>query len=125
MTFENKNYALDISKKTFQKGQIVDKDVIKQSIETILMTERYERVFEPDFGFNLSNIVFERLNESEAENLLTSIIRHVSKYENRIRVLPNACRMNINQSQHTIDINLVYVIIAEGTVDNFNRRLVF
>ena len=125
MRFESNKYALDISRKPISRGVVVDVDDIKQSIETILMTGRYERVFEPGFGFNLGGIVFEQLNESSAESLLTSMIKQVSTYENRVKVLSNACRMNINSTAHSIDIRLVFVVIVTGNVEEFNKRILF
>jgi len=125
MRFESNKYALDISRKPISKGVVVDIDDIKQSIETILMTGRYERVFEPAFGFNLDGIIFERLEASSAESLLTNITKHVGMYENRVKVLSNACRMNINNIAHSIDIKLVFIVIATGNVEEFNKRILF
>jgi phage baseplate assembly protein W len=122
--FEFKNYALDISKNVLSKGQVVDKDVITQSIETILMTDRYERVMEPSFGSMLSGLVFERLDRTQASTLLDDIINLIRTFETRVSILSNACRLKVNVENHYIEIKIVYVIIG-GSVEEFNKRIVF
>lgn len=123
--FFNTNYALDLSKKVSSQSDVVDKAAINQSIECILMTEQYERVFEPNFGSFLSSIVFERLNNDNAEKLLDAIISLVTKYENRITVVSELCSMNVSQTDHMISLKLVYVINSDNTPGEFNKKIVF
>ena len=89
------------------------------------MTEQYERVFEPNFGSFLSSIVFERLNNDNAEKLLDAIISLVTKYENRITVVSELCSMNVSQNDHMISLKLVYVINSDNTPGEFNKKIVF
>lgn len=123
--FFNSNYALDLAKKVSSQSDVVDKAAINQSIECILMTEQYERVFEPNFGSFLSSIVFERLNNDNAEKLLDAIISLVTKYENRITVVSELCSMNVSQNEHMISLKLVYVINSDNTPGEFNKKIVF
>lgn len=123
--FFNSNYALDLAKKVSSQSDVVDKAAINQSIECILMTEQYERVFEPNFGSFLSSIVFERLNNDNAEKLLDAIISLVTKYENRITVVSELCTMNVSQNDHMISLKLVYVINSDNTPGEFNKKIVF
>lgn len=123
--FFNSNYALDLAKKVSSQSDVVDKAAINQSIECILMTEQYERVFEPNFGSFLSSIVFERLNNDNAEKLLDAIISLVTKYENRITVISELCTMNVSQNDHMISLKLVYVINSDNTPGEFNKKIVF
>ena len=123
--FFNSNYALDLAKKVSSQSDVVDKAAINQSIECILMTEQYERVFEPNFGSFLSSIVFERLNNDNAEKLLDAIISLVTKYENRITIVSQLCSMNVSQNDHMISLKLVYVINSDNTPGEFNKKIVF
>lgn len=122
--FEFKNYALDISKKAMTQGQVIDKQVITQSIETILMTDRYERVMEPSFGSFLSGLVFETLDSTQASKLLDDIIRLIRTYEDRITILSNRCNLKVNLPGHYIELKILYVING-GSVEEFNKRIVF
>lgn len=121
----DKNYALDISKKTITEMDVIDKAAINQSIESILMTDKGERVFEPTFGSFLSNIVFEKLNQNSAETLLDEIIKLILRYEKRINIITNLCRMSISSSNHSLDLKIVYVINSDQSPGQFNKKIIF
>lgn len=123
--FFNSNYALDLAKKVSSQNDVVDKAAINQSIEAILMTEQYERVFEPSFGSFLSSIVFERLNSNSAEKLLDSIISLIVKFEKRISVLSQLCSMNISTNDHMISLKIVYVVNSDQSPGEFNKKIIF
>lgn len=119
------NYALDLSVKTIAKAVVVDQDVISQSIENILMTGFRERVMEPSYGSILPNYIFEKLTPQNADSLLSDVIRLIKKWENRVRVLDNDCRIILNKPAHYIELYIVYYNIAAGTTAAFNKRIVF
>lgn len=123
--FTTKNYALDLSKKTISRGEIHDKDVITQSIESILMTGYRERVFEPSYGSFLPNVIFERLTPSEADKLLNEVIKLITKYEDRITVVNNLCKIKVSLTNHFLELTIVYVINENGNREEFNKRIVF
>lgn len=118
------NYALDLSKKALSVGEVVDKDVINQSIEAILMTGIGERVFE-DFGSLLSTVVFENLDSNSAENLLDSIINTIVTYEKRITIVSDVCSLNISRAQHSLHLKIVYYINVDGSSSEFNKKIIF
>jgi len=119
------NYALDLNKKVLTNVDAIDKQVISQSIESILMTDFGERVFEPNFGSFLSTIVFDRINEKSGESILDSIIEQILKFENRISIYTESCSLNISRSTHTMEIKIMYVINKTKTPGEFNKKIVF
>lgn len=118
------NFALDLNKKVLTNVDAVDKDVIHQSLEAILLTGVGERVFE-DFGSFLQTILFHRLDENNAENLLDEIISTISRYENRITVISNSCALNISRQTQTMRLKIVYYINSDGAIGEFNKKIVF
>ena len=124
MAYFLNEYALDVAKKVSTDMDVVDKSAINQSIESILMTEPNERVFE-DFGSFLSGIVFESLDARSAEALLDNIIKLVLKYESRISILTNLCSMNISRSSYSLELKLLYVISTDQSPGQFNKKIIF
>lgn len=118
------NFALDLNKKVLTNVDAVDKDVIHQSLEAILLTGVGERVFE-DFGSFLQTILFHRLDENNAENLLDEIISTISRYETRITVISNSCALNISRQTQTMRLKIVYYINSDGAIGEFNKKIVF
>lgn len=122
---DGSNYAIDISKKSFTNGVVVDQDVISQSIENILMTGFRERVMEPSYGSILPSYIFERLSTQNADSLLSDVIRLIKKWETRVYVVESDCRIILNKPAGYIELYIVYYNIASGTTASFNKRLVF
>lgn len=123
-TYFLNNFALDLNKKVLTNVDSVDKDVIHQSLEAILLTGVGERVFE-DFGSFLQTILFHRLDENNAENLLDEIISTISRYETRITISSELCALNISRQTHTIRLKIVYFINSDGAIGEFNKKIVF
>lgn len=123
-TYFLNNFALDLNKKVLTNVDSVDKDVIHQSLEAILLTGVGERVFE-DFGSFLQTILFHRLDENNAENLLDEIISTISRYETRITISSELCSLNISRQTHTIRLKIVYYINSDGAIGEFNKKIVF
>lgn len=118
------NFALDLSKKVLTNVDVVDKDVINQSIESILLTGIGERVFE-DFGSFLQTVLFHRLDSDSAERLLDEMISTIVRYETRITIVSDLCSLNISRQTQTMRIKLVYYINADGSSGEFNKKIVF
>lgn len=64
-----------------------DEQLVKNNVLQILSTIPGERVMRPDFGVNLRNMVFERINPVSIDLLRDEIITAIRKYEPRINVL--------------------------------------
>lgn len=120
----NQRYAYDLSKNVISKGEVWDDDVIKQSIEMILSTGYGERVFNPSFGSDLPYYMFENLNEQNGELLLTSIINSIKKWEDRVEIIDNLCRLVLYPDQNAILLNITYVIKKTNIVSKFEKKII-
>jgi phage baseplate assembly protein W len=125
MKFVQANFALDIHKKPLSIVECQDKKAIAQSIESIIMTQKGERVYQPKFGSFLNAEMFKKLTPNNAESVLYRLIDLIKMWEKRITILENDCSMNIDNSTSTLYLNIVYVINVIGEVDSFNKKIVF
>lgn len=119
------NFAYDLSKNILSKGEIWDDDVIKQSIEMILGTYFGERLFNPNFGSELSFYLFENLTENNGERLLNSIINSIKTWEDRIEILENQCKLILYPNQNSISLTLIYKIKKNNTISKIEKRIIF
>jgi phage baseplate assembly protein W len=74
---------------TFDKGihalkMVSDEEDIAQSLFIILSTTPGERVMNPEFGCNLSQIVFKALDETTRQEIISLVREAVLNYEPRI-----------------------------------------
>lgn len=119
------NYALDISKRSFTIVEVKDKDAISQSIESILLTTKGERVLFPTFGSELNASIFKSLNAETGEKLLTYVINLIKTWEKRIYIVEEKCKMSINIQTQTLTIDIIYYLLSDGSAGRFNRKIIF
>lgn len=65
-------------------NKLSDERAIIQSIKTILLTKHYERPFNPDFGSNITKLLFEPLDPITAVSLKREIEQTLKNYEPRV-----------------------------------------
>lgn len=88
-----------------------NENAVKRSIRNLISTNSYERVFKPDIGGNIRNMLFENIETltlSQIENMVEATI---SNYEPRARLL------NVIASS-SFDDNAVYVKVVFAIVGN-------
>ena len=68
-------------------ARVYDRAAIKQSIRNIILTNRFERPFNPEFGCNLRQFLFEPLGAWDVYEMETVIQEQLEQYEPRIQVL--------------------------------------
>lgn len=117
-------WAYDISKKPISKGEVWDTDVINQSIENILSTGFGERVFNPTFGSNLQNFLFNGITEENGEQILDSVIESVKRWEDRIIVLENDARLIVNPNTNEIRLYFPYRLRDRNIVSEFDKKII-
>lgn len=115
------NYAIDLSKDSLSIGTVKDVDVINQSIENIIFTVPGERVFMPDFGSPLVAVPFKNFNNVNGEQLLDNLISTILRWEKRININSNACRLIINPSQNSLGIKIAYSVKQDGLIGEFTK----
>ena len=108
------NYAdIDfIFKPTLAKDLSVkyDGDSIKQSVKNILLTNKFERPWNPNFGVNLRNLLFENPDtpsffflKDEAE---TEIRRQIAAHEPRVEL--QVVNFKLSESGDTLSVSVDY-----------------
>lgn len=91
-----------------------DEDDIAQSIQIILNTALGERVMQPDFGANLEDLLFERIDVTTLTMITNRLKRAFLYHESRI---------NVDKIDLTPDIpNGIIQVIIEYTVVSTNTR---
>ena len=66
--------------------RLFDIQAIKRSVKNIILTNKYERPFNPDFGCNLRGFLFENLTEPMIVIIKDRVAMAIEKYEPRVSV---------------------------------------
>ncbi len=83
-------------------------DQVKSNIINLLLTKRFERLMQPEFGSGIQELLFNMNDEMFADNLENTIVDTLSKW------LPyvNVETINIQQSNEYKDNNKVEVSVS-------------
>ena len=87
-------------------------DMLLQDIQQLLLTVPGERVFRPDFGCNLRNMVWENI-DTLIQIGPTEIRNALSKFESRITV--TSIQSSINRNTGLVLFSIVFLINATST----------
>lgn len=83
-----------------------DDYILKTSILFILMTTPGERVFLPEFGSNLKNLVFEQNDDSLASQIKQSIEEAITRWDPRVKIVKISVTQDLNH--HIVNCSLVF-----------------
>ena len=93
-------FPLDHSFEGFFRRTKTIRQQVKSNIRNLLLTEKGERVFQPNFGSNLKSLLFEQITPSSLENVETDIRQSISTwlpYVNVINLVVGQDERNPNQ----------------------------
>jgi phage baseplate assembly protein W len=97
------------------------RDQIKANLVNYLLTNRGERVFNPNFGADLRNLLFENISDTTTEDLRERIQNDISLYFPEVQVR-QIIFDNIPDT-NTINFTLTYEVVLFGIEESVNILL--
>jgi phage baseplate assembly protein W len=89
-----------------------DEQAVIRSVRNLLSTNRYERLFQPDIGSSLNNLLFEPVSPLTANLIEDEIVRMIKNYEPRVTI--SQVIVNAQPDSNAFNVSL-YVIIGNQT----------
>ena len=86
-TFKDLNVSFKSHPITKDLVSVKDNNAIKQSIVNLLLTNRGERLFNPNIGSDIRTLLFEPMDYGVAAIIKSKIVDTLTDYEPRIRIL--------------------------------------
>jgi phage baseplate assembly protein W len=90
-----------------------DQQAVIRSIRNLLLTNHYERPFNPDLGSNLNALLFENISPTLTVALQNEITSTISNYEPRAKI--NYVSVSVMPDQNSYNAT-ISVYIANATV---------
>lgn len=106
---------------TGQVLRFVDEFAIKRSIRNLLLTNKYERLFQPDIGSNINRILFEPVTSHAATMLKQYVTETIDTYEKRCKLIEVVVTPSPDQNLYTVTI--VFAIINKQDPVSINVTL--
>ena len=101
--------------------RFVNENAVTRSIKNLLLTDRGERLYQPNVGSNIRKMLFEPMMESTAEIISQYIQETIELYEPRAKVLDTSVVADYNNNLYTV--TLVYMIINKEDPVTLNITL--
>jgi len=99
----------------------VDGAAVKQAIKTLVMTNRLEKPFRPDFGGDVQGQLFELADRGRSSILRRGIIQNIEVYEPRAEVLNVIVRMQ--PDRHSLDVTIKFKVVNTTEEVEFTTTL--
>ena len=81
-----------------------DDQAVIRSVRNLLLTNFYERPFQPNLGSNLDKLLFEPVNNLTASLLKSDIENTITNYEPRVTLDYVLVNPNVDQNDYTVTI---------------------
>jgi len=94
---------------------------VKQAIKNILLTNRTEKPFDPYFGGNLNNFLFELSEDFDEEELNEQVFSAIQNYEPRASVLD--VKSLIIPDNNDIRVTVVFQVVSTSEVVSLDVSL--
>ena len=104
LTFQNRTTG-DIFKKN-------DAAAVKQSVKNLLLTNKYEKPFEPYYGGNLNNFLFELTTEFDETQIEENVRSAILNYEPRANVMQVVSVLQ--PDYNSVEVKVVFQVVSTG-----------
>jgi phage baseplate assembly protein W len=105
------DFFSDFSRNTVtgQLNKKTNEEAVKQSVKNLLLTNKYERLFHPEIGSNLTNMLFEN-NTTQTQVMLETYIEDVfENWEPRAELL--STYLDIKPDQNAMDVTIRFRLL--------------
>jgi|TARA_B110000908_G_scaffold170797_1_gene231416 phage baseplate assembly protein W len=98
-----------------------DAAAVRQAVKTLVMTNRLEKPFRPNFGGNVQGQLFELADRGRSDTLRRGIIENIEVYEPRAKVID--VRVNLQPDNNSLDATIMFKVVNTEEEVEFTTTL--
>ncbi len=102
----------DVSKHSGERAVI-------NSIKNLILTNHYERPFQPDLGSNVQRLLFENVDAINAAALEREILQVIKNFEPRVRVNKVSVLPDYDNNRFVVDMEFIINNLTNPITINF------
>ena len=122
--YSDLNLSFTKNPATKDVAKLFDVQAIKRSVKNIILTNKYERPFNSDFGCNLRGFLFENITEPLLVIIKDRVAMAIEKYEPRVTVEDVVVRDDQDKNGLSIMVSfLINGTEAPVSVSTFLQRV--
>jgi len=122
--YSDLNLSFTKNPATKDVARLFDVQAIKRAVKNIILTNKFERPFNSDFGCNLRGFLFENITEPLLVIIKDRVAMAIEKYEPRVTVEDVVVREDIDKNGLSIMVSfLINGTEAPVSVSTFLQRV--
>lgn len=82
----------------------INEESVKRSIRNLILTDKYDRPFQPEIGCRVRSLLFENMSDIIVEEIKATIRETIEVYEPRARVIDIIVQANENRQSYDVYI---------------------
>ncbi len=90
-------------------ARLTNEEAVIRSLKNIVLTRKGERPFFPEFGCNLTGLLFENLTEFTKKAIETEIVTAIENFEPRVRTVK--VTVNDESDRNSVTLDLYFTLI--------------
>jgi phage baseplate assembly protein W len=101
-----------------------DIDAVKRSVKNLIVTDKYERLLDPELGAGISELLFEQMTPLTTVALRETIIQTLNRYEPRINI--DTIDVTPDYDRNSYFISIAFSLVRNeqaGTVEFLLNRI--
>ena len=92
---------------------LTNENSVKQAIKNLILTDVFERPFQPGIGCNIRNVLFELFSPQTSDNAKTYIRETIEQYEPRASIKDISVSPNVDQNSLAATIKFSIINTVE------------
>tara|TARA_R110000868_G_scaffold30953_4_gene113908 strand:+ start:20739 stop:21329 length:591 start_codon:yes stop_codon:yes gene_type:complete len=109
---------LSLGARTATDGDVfrkTDLASVKQALKNLLLTNRFEKPYKPNYGGDLQGLLFELADEDTGEEIVERVKNAISRWEPRVAIIN--LRVTANPDYNSVNVYIEFRVINTGIVD--------
>jgi phage baseplate assembly protein W len=98
------------------------KEQIKSNLINLLLTNKGERVFNPEFGADIKKVLFEGITEDTSALIQNLIITNVNYFIPEVNIVDVVVEPNTDNNSYNIIVK--YSLVISGTADQITVQFI-
>jgi phage baseplate assembly protein W len=86
-----------------------NEESVKRSIRNLILTDKYDRPFQPEIGCRVRSLLFENMSDIIVEEIKATIRETIDTYEPRVRVIDVI--VQTNEARQSYDVYIYFEVI--------------
>ena len=96
-------------------------DAVKSAIRNFVLTNKYERIRNPQFGSNIRSYLFENFSPDLENKIETELKQQIELYEPRAKI--REITIKADEERNSLNISILFNVIMEADLQRLDLSL--